>query len=250
MKSKLSIIIPCYNEELGIPNLKSHLDQILNNLSKTYSLELIFVDDGSKDRTLELLKENFCGLKKNKIEAKFIKHEVNQNLGAAMRTGFANATGDFVITMDSDCTYDPQTIPEMLKLLGENTDMVVASPYHPLGEVKNVPKYRLLLSGAITLIYRLLTGSKIYTYTALFRAYKQKVIKDVHFNSNDFLATAEMLINALNKGYKVKEFPTILNVRQFGESKIRLARVIKSHFKYASSLLFLKLFKAKNKAAI
>ncbi|MBS3123684.1 glycosyltransferase family 2 protein [Candidatus Woesearchaeota archaeon] len=250
MKSKLSIIIPCYNEELGIPNLKSHLDPILKDLSKNYFLELIFVDDGSKDKTLELLKDNFDSSKKAKYEVKLIKHEVNQNLGAAMRTGFANATGDFVITMDSDCTYDPQTIPEMLKLLDTDTDMVIASPYHPQGEVRNVPKYRLLLSGAITSIYRLLTGSKIYTYTALFRAYKVKVVKEVSFNSNDFLATAEMLINALNKGYKVKEYPTVLNVRQFGESKIRLARVIKSHFKYASSLLFLKLFKAKNKAAI
>lgn len=238
---KISIIIPCYNEEAGVENLSLQLQLILGGLEKKHQLELLFIDDGSKDKTLELLQQYFG----NKPNVKIIKHGKNQNLGAAMRTGFAHATGDIIVTMDSDCTYNPQEIFAMLNLLDDNVDIVVASPYHPLGGIKNVPKYRLLLSKSITQAYRFLTGAEIYTFTSLFRAYKKEVVKNVEFKSNDFLATAEILINALNKGYKVKEYPTVLSVREFGESKICLAKVITSHFKFASGLLFLKVFKSK-----
>src|SRR3989338_3237314 len=110
---KLSLIVPCYNEEEGISNLQKQLDPILDKLSKSYELELIFVDDGSKDNTLELLQQYFGQRKYTQI----LKHEVNQNLGAAIRTGFSAATGDVIITMDSDCTYDPQEIFPMLDML-------------------------------------------------------------------------------------------------------------------------------------
>lgn len=237
---KLSIIIPCYNEEKGMDNLEKQLIPTVNALSERYNPELIFVDDGSNDRTNELLNKRFGDLKGVKI----IRHKTNKNLGAAMRTGFANATGDVVTTMDSDCTYNPQEIFAMLELLDKDADIVTASPYHPEGGVKNVPFYRLLLSRSITGVYRLLTGSKIHTFTALFRAYKRKVVENIEFKSDDFLATAEILVYALNKGYKVKEHPTTLSKRAFGDSKMKLMKVIWSHFKFASSLLFLKLFKS------
>lgn len=236
---KLSLIVPCYNEEAGIDNLYHQLMPVLHRLQSQWVLELIFVDDGSSDNTPTLLTQKFSQEKYVKI----IRHPHNMNLGAALRTGFSQATGDVIVTMDSDCTYDPQNIPELLKLLDENTDIVTASPYHPLGGIRNVPKYRLWLSRSITLIYRWLTGSNLYTFTALFRAHKKKVIKNVTFKSHDFLATAEILIAALNKGYVVKEYPTILSVRAFGDSKIKLMKVIGSHFKFASRLLFLKVFK-------
>ena len=238
---KLSIIIPCYNEELGIDNLQEKIEPVLKKLKKDWDLELIFVDDGSTDKTNQLLHEIFG----NKNYVKIIKHKKNMNLGAAMRTGFSNATGDIVATMDSDCTYNPENIFPMLEMLDEDTDIVTASPYHPQGSIGKVPKYRLFLSKSITTIYRALTNSKIYTFTALFRVQKRKVIENISFKSNDFLATAEILIKAMNKGYQVKEYPTTLNVRIFGESKIKLMTVIWSHFKFSLGLLFLKLFKAK-----
>ncbi len=230
---KLSLVIPCYNEEKGVANLHTHLSPVLDQLEKEWSLEVIFVDDGSKDRTVEFLKKHFCA--RNYV--KIIKHETNKNLGAALRTGFEHATGDIIITMDSDCTYDPQGIFPMLKLLDGDTHIVTASPYHPLGGIKNVPKYRLFLSKSITSLYRWLTGAKLYTFTALFRAQRKEVIKNIHFKSNDFLATAELLISAINKGYKVKEYPMVLSVREFGESKMKLLTVIWSHFKFALSLV-------------
>ncbi|MBI2665960.1 glycosyltransferase family 2 protein [Candidatus Woesearchaeota archaeon] len=236
---KISIIVPCYNEGLGIENLYTQLNPVLSQLSEKNTLEIIFVNDGSTDNTQELLQKYFG----SRQDVQIVNHEKNKNLGAAIRTGFAHATGEVIVTLDSDCTYNPAEIPQLLNLLGPDADIITASPYHPMGGIKNVPKYRLFLSKSITQIYRWLTGAKIYTYTALFRAYKSDVIRNVSFESNDFLSMAEIMIKAINQGYKVKEFPTILSVRQYGESKIRLFKVIRSHFKFASKLLFLKLFK-------
>src|SRR3989338_2494030 len=157
MNPKFSLIIPCYNEEEGIPPLAAKIAPVLTELGQKFALELIFIDDGSRDKTFELL-NNYFG---SRPDTKIIRHEKNCNLGAAMRTGFAAATGDIVATMDSDCTYDPRGLVAMVDLLDEKTSIVTASPYHPQGGVENVPAYRLLLSKGITLLYRLTTGIKI-----------------------------------------------------------------------------------------
>lgn len=234
---KLSIVIPCYNEEEGIPNLAVNLTPILKQLEQEYSTELIFVDDGSTDKTNELIQQKFKGRENVRI----IKHPKNMNLGVAMRTGFKHANGDLIVTFDSDCTYNPTVIIEMLKMMDEQTSLVTASPYHPSGKVENIPEYRLFLSKAITLIYRILTGSSIHTYTALVRVQTKDLAKNIHFKSNNFLATAEMLIYSLMKGHKVKELPTTLSVRKYGVSKMKLLLVIKSHFIFVLQLLKMRL---------
>lgn len=238
-KKTLSIIIPCYNEELGINNLKEKLDPILIKLKEKYLIEIIFVDDGSKDKTLGLLNETFG----NRENVKIITHERNMNLGQAIRTGFSHAEGDLIATMDSDCTYDPKGILEMLDILEQNpsVDIITASPYHPKGGVDGVPKWRLSLSFGISLIYRIITSSNIKTFTALFRIQKKEIAKKINFKSNDFLATAELIIYPLLLGYKVVEYPTVLHVRQFGQSKMRLALVIKSHLFFIFKLIKMKL---------
>ncbi|MBS3169546.1 glycosyltransferase family 2 protein [Candidatus Woesearchaeota archaeon] len=228
MNPKFSLIIPCYNEEEGIPPLAAKIAPVLTELGQKFALELIFVDDGSKDKTFELLNHYFG----SRPDTKIICHEKNKNLGAAMRTGFAAATGDFVATMDSDCTYDPQGLVEMMKLIDDCTSIVTASPYHPRGGVENVPGYRLFLSKGITLLYRLVTGIKIHTFTALFRVYTKDVVKSVQFHSPDFLATAEVLVNAHAAGHTIREYPAVLHVREYGVSKIRLLRVMRSHARY------------------
>ena len=238
---KISIVIPCYNEEEGLQHLANNLFPVLDKLKKDHAWELIFVDDGSKDNTYQLLQEIFGKKSSAQHSIQIIRHEKNMNLGAALRTGFAAAQGDIIVTMDSDCTYDPKGIFDLLKLMDEETAIVAASPYHPNGGVNNVPKYRLALSKAVTAIYRVLTGSEIYTFTALFRAQRKEVVKNIHFTSNDFLSTAEFLIFAMMRGYKVKEYPTVLNVRVFGTSKMKLLRVINSHLHFIGKIAKLRL---------
>src|SRR3989338_7731344 len=113
---KISIVIPCYNEEEGLQHLANNLFPVLDQLKKDHDWELIFVDDGSKDNTYQLLQEIFGKQSSSQYSGQhpaphpiqhpaqypvhIIRHEKNMNLGAALRTGFAAAQGDIIVTMD------------------------------------------------------------------------------------------------------------------------------------------------------
>jgi dolichol-phosphate mannosyltransferase len=116
-------------------------------------------------------------------------------------------------------------------------DIVTASPYHPEGAVDGVPAYRLILSQGASLIYRGLLDASIYCYTAMFRAYRRPVLQSVHFQAPGYLAMAEILAEALLQGYTVAEFPTVLRVRQYGQSKAKIARIIRDHLRFQAGLL-------------
>ena len=238
-KLKISIIIPCYNEQEGIPNLAEKLISTIKELQLEYQPELILVDDGSTDQTYSLMQQYFSQLPNTKI----IKHSQNQNLGGALRTGFANATGTYISALDSDCTYHPHLLKTMIKMLDDQTDIVTVSPYHPQGKVNNVPAYRIFLSKSISRIYRILLHSDIYTFTAMVRIYKKPVIENIQFRSNTFLSVTEIMIKSLLKNYKVKELPAELNVRKFGASKMKTLRVIGDHLTLIQQIIRYKLFK-------
>lgn len=234
---KITIIIPAYNEAEGISITASKLAPVLDKLRQRYELEVIFINDGSKDDTAQLLTESFGSLS----DARIISHEHNKGLGAALRTGFDHATGDIIVTTDFDGTYDFGNIETLIEqLLRDGVDIVTASPYHPKGEVEGVPRYRLLFSQGASLLYRLLVNWRIHTWTALFRAYRQTVIKNITFESDGFLAGTELLVYALRAGYRVSEFPTVLRTRQFGQSSLKIAKVTMTHFRFLARIPFLR----------
>jgi dolichol-phosphate mannosyltransferase len=230
----ISIVIPAFNESEGVKQTAESLRPVLNYLRKTHNVEVVFVNDGSRDETERLLKETFADDSKVRV----VSHEVNKGLGGAIRTGLSHATGDIIVTTDFDGTYAFNTIPQLLgRIITDGADIVTASPYHPNGEVEGVPQYRLLFSFGASLLYRLLVKWEIHTWTALFRAYRRRVVENVTFESNDFLAGTELLVKALQQGYKVTEYPTTLRVRTFGQSSIRIARVTKAHLKFQARIL-------------
>ena len=243
---KLSIIAPCYNEVENVNKLHDELLPVVEELvlhgwenapEKVLSAEIIFVDDGSRDGTSAKLQEVFFGHNQLGLTFKFLKHETNLGLGAAIRTGFKHADGDLVVTVDSDGTYKFSEIPALLACLVPGVDLVTASPYHPQGSVVGVPANRLILSRGSSLIYRLLVEWHIYTYTCLFRVYRADVIQKVCFNANDFLAGTEILVKALLAGYHATEFPAVLYKRMYGVSKARIAQTIISHLRFQSWVL-------------
>lgn len=231
---KLSIIIPAYNEEDGVAITVKTVTPVMNKLAEKYEVEVVFVNDGSKDNTEKLLKEHTA----HDTRFKVVSYEENKGLGGAIRTGFQNVTGDIVVTTDFDGTYDFDDIDVIVQqLIDDKTDIVTASPYHKDGGVEGVPAYRLTFSYGASSLYRILVDPKIKTWTALFRAYRRSVVENVEFESNDFLAGTELLVRAIQKGYSVSEFPTILGVRAFGASSIRLYRVTKAHLTFQATLL-------------
>ena len=236
---KLSLVIPAYNESEGVQQTAVAVRKLLDYLSKSNDVELIFVNDGSKDNTEALLKAEF----ENDPRVQVVSHEVNRGLGAAIRTGLKQAKGDIVVTTDFDGTYPLDTIPQLLaRMHVDNADIVTASPYHPNGHVEGVPGYRLMFSFGASLLYRVLVSWKIHTWTALYRGYRRRVVDTITFESNDFLAGTEILVKAIQAGFSVTEFPTTLHVRTFGQASIKIARVTRSHLKFQWRLLLQSLF--------
>jgi dolichol-phosphate mannosyltransferase len=242
---KLSVVVPCYNEEDNIEKLKTEFFPVMEKLvgsrlpdgAPIDSIEVVFVDDGSRDGTFTVLKNAFGALNPPAISVKFEKHDTNRGLGAALKTGFRAITGDVIITTDSDGTYRFATIPDMLGHLTKDVAIVTASPYHPKGEVVGVPGYRIFLSRGSSLLYRILLNWRIHTYTALFRVYRREVVDQIPFAANDFLGQTELMVKAMLKGYQVDEFPAALHRRMFGVSKAKLFKTIQSHLAFQSRLL-------------
>lgn len=243
---KFSIIVPCFNEADNVSKLHKELLPVIENLVKpdpfhaeneSSSAELVFVDDGSRDETSSRLQEEFGAGSASGITYRYARHDHNQGLGAALRTGFSLVSGDVIVTVDSDGTYDFSCIPALLSVLGPEVDIVTASPYHPLGHVVGVPAYRLFLSRGSSFLYRILLDWHIYTYTCLFRAYRSRVIKDITFGSNGFLAGTEILVNGILQGYRVAEYPAVLHRRQYGVSKARITKTMLSHLRFQAWIL-------------
>ena len=246
---KLSIVVPCYNEADNVDKLHDELLPILEQLvndkqhipTPVDSIELILVDDGSRDGTYGAFKQRFVGVRKPWLTLNLLQHVVNRGLGAAIRTGLGAATGDVIVTTDSDGTYRFEEIPNLLACLTPQVSIVTASPYHPDGGVMNVPAHRLFFSRGSSLLYRILVSWKIHTYTALFRAYRREVIQRVPFESDGFLAGTELMVNAMLQGYQVAEYPTTLHSRMNGVSKAKIIRTIRAHLKFQAEILLRRL---------
>ena len=245
VKMKLSIVVPCYNEAENVAKLQDEFYPVILGLLQPQhskpalakSVEVVFVDDGSRDGTFDLLQRVFSGYKEMGLSFRFERHTANRGLGAALRTGFAASSGEVILTTDSDGTYHYSEIPNLLVTLKPGIDIVTASPYHPKGKVVGVPAYRLILSRGSSFLYRILVDWNIHTYTALFRAYRRRVIDDVTFESDGFLAGSELLVKGILKGYKVAEYPAVLYRRQYGVSKARLVRTILAHLRFQGWIL-------------
>jgi dolichol-phosphate mannosyltransferase len=230
-KESISIVIPCFNESEGIELLRTKLTPVIKKLQETRSVELILVDDGSIDDTYLKLQQYFSQT------AQIVRCDRNRGLSAAIQLGAAHATGSIICTADSDCTYDPAQLISLLKLMRDDIDIVTASPYHPQGLVVNVPGWRLFLSKGLSRLYWLVLPCKLYTYTSMFRAYRREVFETVRIQDPGFLGLVEIIVEAMFQGYNVAEYPAELRRRVFGQSKLRVARVVWNHLKYIKQLI-------------
>ncbi len=229
----VSVVIPCYNEEAALPYLANTLRSVEAELGENgYQSNFIFIDDCSKDNTFNVLHELFG----NKPNFKIVKHETNQGVAAGIMTGLREAKTEIVCSMDCDCTYDPHELSKMIPLLTVDIDMVTASPYHKNGGVRNVPNWRLFLSKGASFLYSRTLHTKLSTFTSCFRVYRKGSVVDLPIQEKGFLGVAEMLGRLDLSGGKIVEYPTVLEVRLFGFSKMKTARTIFGHLKLLSKL--------------
>jgi dolichol-phosphate mannosyltransferase len=233
-RTRLSIVVPLLNEADGILQLRNKLGKVKSVLAEFGDVELVFVDDGSTDGTLSLLRKAFPEGELCRI----LSHDRNRGIGAAFRTGFQHATGSIVCTIDADCSYEPEGLKRLVEEMEESrADISVASPYHPDGAVQGVGAGRLLLSKACSAMYRIISPIPLYTYTSIFRAYRWAVIENVTFQSDGFVSAAEILIHAAEQGYQVVEVPMVLRARQLGTTKMKIVRTIGRHLAMMNAIL-------------
>ena len=227
------VVIPCYNETEALPYLANTLTAVENRLAENgYAANFIFVDDRSKDDTVEELHE----LLDARPNVRILRHDINQGVAAGIMTGLRAAETEIICSMDCDCTYDPHELVKMLPLLAEDVDLVTASPYHKDGGVRNVPGWRLFLSRGASFLYRRVLRSKLNTYTSCFRVYRRSSMVGTNLRESGFLGVAEMLGKLDLRGGTIVEFPTVLEVRLFGISKMKTAKTIVGHLKLLSHL--------------
>lgn len=236
MKKSLTIAIPLFNEEEGIENLYNELSSEMQNIQKYVDLEIILVNDGSTDKTEDLLEKFFVD---NKYE--IITHEKNLNLDGFLRTSIDRCKTDYIAFLDSDCTYSPRLITDMVKILNDDIDVINASPWHPDGNVVGLSKSRELISKIANLIYRILLNKKVYTSSSILKLYRFEKIRNIDLKSNGYVAITELFCKVLLKDPNFIEFPCQLKVRMYGSSKIQFTSTIFNHLSFMKQLLVLKI---------
>jgi len=210
----ISIIIPMYNEEHSIKN-------VLRRLPNYQNYEILIIDDGSTDNSLRKVMTI-----KNK-EIKIVKHEKNRGYGAAILTGFKEAKGNIIITLDSDGQHNPEEIPKLiLPITNRLAEIVVGSRY--LGNCAyRIPSYTRVGEFFINLILRLFYNQNVGNNQSGFRAFKKETLKIFdNLIFNNFGLCTEILFKAAYHGFRIIEVPVIINQRKYGGSYVNLIKLV------------------------
>jgi dolichol-phosphate mannosyltransferase len=227
----LTVMVPCHNEAESLPRLFFELDRLESALEAQYELEFLLVDDGSRDATWEMLLSHAA----ERANVRLAQHVECRGIAAALATGISQARGEIVASLDADCTYEPLVLVRLLRLLTDGVDVVVASPYHPAGEVVGVPRWRLALSQLASRSYRLLMHNKLHTYTSCVWIYRKTAVSDVSVAHAGFVGVVELLWRVDQRGGTIVECPAVLAVRTTGQSKMRLLRTSLAHARFLFS---------------
>lgn len=225
---KISWVIPFYNEKESAQSILQTLHRFEVDKPESWETEYLFIDDGSTDGTSESLKAL-----QGSFEAKIVTHEQNAGFGAAIRTGFAHASGDIVVCYDFDSTYPVEDAVKLVSAVLEGADIATADPAAPGALMLRVSFLRRILTRGNSFLYQLVLGcfgAKTPTFSCAFRAYRAESIKNLKFFSDGFGAASEILGRLILQGAKIAVIPSPLSTRQFGTSKLKMFRTIRQHF--------------------
>lgn len=208
---QISIIIPAYNEEKAIVSVLKEIEDVMNHSRLSY--EIIAVNDGSTDKTMEVLKNSGLNIK-------VFNHTVNRGYGASLKTGICNAQHEIVVIADADGTYPYERIPELVSYM-KNYDMVVGAR---TGVSIKVPLVRKPAKWVINRLANYLTGVKIPDLNSGLRVMKKAIVnKFARLLPDQFSYTATITLAMLTNGYQVKYVSVDYHAR-IGRSKIRPIR--------------------------
>jgi len=206
----VSVVIPVFNEEVTVGNVVTRTKKTLEQLGVSY--EILVVDDGSDDRSADIAQE---------LKAHVLK-KAHQGKGFALRSGFRQAKGELVVTLDADGSHQPEEIPLVLRYIRENkADFVVGSRFFNSEANKTkIPKINRTGNRMFNGLIWYLTGAKISDSQSGFRAIRSSLIKRMKLGSHGYEVESEMLVKALRMGARVAETPISFDQRTVGKSKL------------------------------
>lgn len=238
---KILVLIPTYNEEESIENLLRRLQQVREKIANLFDIDILIIDDGSPDRTVQIIKSlDFA-------KVKILQRNEKNGLGPAYLAGFAEGLkGDyqFFVEMDADLSHQPEELVLLLNQAGDNS-FVIGTRWMPGGSVVNWPKKRQFISKmgtkyasiALKLPYRDLTSG----YRVIPRSFLER-IDFSKIETRGYGFQVEMAIKARDLGFKIREVPITFVERENGQSKMSLA-IVWEAWKMVSIWGFLRLVK-------
>ena len=228
---QLSIVIPAYNEAESLPVLLQQLHAVLK--MHAYTAEVLIVNDGSTDETVEVLEELTGYQVSDLFYVCAIHFRRNKGKSAALMAGFTAACGEVVITMDADLQDDPAEIPKLLDTLNSDDVDLVSGWKYP----RKDPFEKRVFSFIFNRATALFTGVKLHDMNCGFKAYRAEVVKSLHLYGD---LHRYIPILCAQAGYQVGEIKVKHHPRRFGKSKYGLKRIPKGFFDLLTVLFLTK----------
>jgi undecaprenyl-phosphate 4-deoxy-4-formamido-L-arabinose transferase len=214
--TKIAIVIPVYNEKENLPTLMQRLTSVMQSLGKSY--EIIFIDDGSSDNSLEILKEF-----SQKPSVKIVELTRNYGQHAAILAGFSVSSAEIVITMDADLQNPPEEIPSLVKVMDEGN-------YDVVGTIRRGRKdsfWRIIPSKIINMVARKITGVSLRDWGCMLRAYRRSVVERM-IQCHEHSTFIPALATVFSK--RVTEIEVAHDERLGGKSSYPLRKLINLQF--------------------
>ena len=204
----LSVVIPCYNEEATIEALINLV------LDSPWVAEIIVVDDGSKDRSREILASI------DNAKVRVVLHEVNQGKGAALRTGFKHATSEYVIVQDADLEYDPSEYPLVLEpLLDDRADVVFGSRFLSGRPHRVLYFWHSLGNKFLTLMSNMFTDLNLTDMETCYKCFRREVIQSIDIEEDRFGFEPEITAKLAKSRVRIYEVGISYSGRTYDEGK-------------------------------
>lgn len=206
----ISVVIPLYNEEDSLKELHQQLGAVLRRMNARY--ELLFIDDGSTDKSFQVLRD----LKRNDRHVKIVRFRRNYGKSAALAVGFDKAQGNIVITMDADLQDDPAEIPALKKRIEDGYDLVSGWKKR-----RKDPLSKTIPSKFFNFVTSVLTGIEIHDFNCGLKAYRREVVKSVNVYGE---LHRYVPVLAHWEGFRIGELVVQHRPRKFGKTKFGIGR--------------------------
>lgn len=207
---KISVIIPCHNEEKTILEILAKV----NSQKSKFNLEIIVCDDGSKDRTISIIEEN------NNLYDKFIKLDQNSGKGSAIQKAIAQCTGDIILFQDADLEYDPNDYDKMINpFVTKNADVVYGSRFQGSAAHRLIYFSHRVANFFLTLLTSIMTNINFSDVETGYKAFKSEVLKSIILKEKSFGIEIEITMKISKLKVKIYEVGISYNGRTYAEGK-------------------------------